>query len=343
MTEEFEIINLNVPRKKRQALTLDILRRIRKQLEKSNKVCEIAEDVEMTRCSIYKVINKISEGLTDEQILLPKKGRKKNEFSEIKSKISQILLKDSSFNQSEISQQLKDFGIIRGPSTVCRTLKKMEYTRKRLVKIPEERNAPRNIDARQKYAREVQFIGNEHLIFLDETGMNLHQTRNYGYSPKNYKAYKLVKGSRGKNISCMVAIKITGIIAFEIKDGAFNGESFMKFIEEKLLLHFQSYPNDVLVMDNCSFHHRRDVIEMLNCKNINHRFLPPYSPQLNPIEEYFSHFKAVLAGIHPLPRNKEELKVRICNTINSDRIDFCGWYNHMRKYIEYALARHEFI
>jgi len=63
------------------------------------------------------------------------------------------------------------------------TSEKMDYFRKRLVLIPEERNTPKNIDARQNYAREVQFIANSNLVFLDETGLNLHQMRNYGYSP----------------------------------------------------------------------------------------------------------------------------------------------------------------
>ena len=126
----------------------------------------------------------------------------------------------------------------------------MDYTRKRLVKVPEERNTPKNLDIRQTYARDVQFIPNENLVFLDETGLNLHQTRNYGYSPKNVKAYKVVRGSRGKNISCMLAIKQSGIVAFEIQDGAFDGKTFLPFIENKLTPHFRAHQNDVLVMDN---------------------------------------------------------------------------------------------
>ena len=96
-------------------------------------------------------------------------------------------------------------------------------------------------------------------------------------------------------------------------------------------------------MDNCSFHHRRDVVNLLNSKNINHRFLPPYSPQLSPIEEYFSHFKSILISNHTLPRNNLELKIRITNILSNETINFGGWFIHMRKYIEFALARHDFI
>ncbi|KAG0433934.1 hypothetical protein DMUE_5361 [Dictyocoela muelleri] len=85
-------------------------------------------------------------------------------------------------------------------------------------------------------------------FFLDETGINLNQSRNYGYSPKNTKAVKIVKNSRGKNVSCMVAIKKMGVINFEIKDGSFNGESFMGFLENKLATHFQNNSDDILIM-----------------------------------------------------------------------------------------------
>ena len=89
----------------------------------------------------------------------------------------------------------------------------MEYTRKRLVTIPEEINNTKNITSRQCYAREIQFIPDENFVFLDETGSNLHQSQNYGYSPKTMKAFRVVKGSREKNISNMVSIQNLGILA----------------------------------------------------------------------------------------------------------------------------------
>ena len=76
----------------------------------------------------------------------------------------------------------------------------------------------------------------------------------------------------------------------------------MQFIEDTLAMNFADNANDVSRMDNYSFHHKIDDINTLNSKNINHRFHPPYSSQLNPIEKYFSHFKSVLISIHQLPK-----------------------------------------
>ncbi|KAG0436201.1 hypothetical protein DMUE_4339 [Dictyocoela muelleri] len=127
-------------------------------------------------------------------------------------------------------------------------------------------------------------------FFSDETGINLNQSRNYRYSPKNTKAVKIVKKKRLKNVSCIVALKKSGIVNFEIKDGSFNGESLMCSIVNKLAINFQNNNDYILIMDNCSFHHRSKVIALLNSKNIKPRSLPAYSLQLNPIEEYFSYF-----------------------------------------------------
>ncbi|KAF7687103.1 hypothetical protein CDIK_3060 [Cucumispora dikerogammari] len=111
----------------------------------------------------------------------------------------------------------------------------------------------------------------------------MHYSKNYGYSPKNSKAIKVVKKNRGQNISSLVVIKDSGIITYETKNRAFELIAFIEFIRNKLKPHFENNPDDILIMNNCSFHHRRDVIAELESNNINHWFLPAYSPQLNPI------------------------------------------------------------
>ena len=107
-------------------------------------------------------------------------------------------------------------------------VKSMNYTRKRLITILEARNAPLNIDARQEYSRMTGFVSDENLVYMDETEINLHMVQSYGYSPKNTKAYKVVKGSKETNISLLLAIKMSGILAYQIKDGSFNGISFIE-------------------------------------------------------------------------------------------------------------------
>lgn len=338
-----ESIQIRTNRKKHVVVTVELLRKIRKQFDKNQTAKLIAEEEEISLALVYNIISKIASGASDQEILDKKRGRPKKDLTIIKNEISRMLLQDNSFVQSEIASELRKKNITISQSSISRILKDMNYTRKRLVKIPIERNCSTILTKRQEYARTIEYLPNENLVFLDETGCNLHITRNYGYSPLNTKAYKVVRGNRGQNISCMVAIKNTGVISFDIRDGSFDGDSFIQYINEKLSDHFMNNPNDILIMDNCRFHHRKDVIELLERKRIGFMFLPPYSPQLNPIEEYFSFFKASLASMENSFVSRIELKQRIIDVITSSRISFNGWFAHMRKYLEIALSRQEFI
>lgn len=90
---------------------------------------------------------------------------------------------------------------------------------------------------------------------------------------------------------CVIGME-DGLIAHEQIRGAYNSISFINFLENKLANFFRTNPNKILIMDNARFHHSNDVIQKMNFLGINHMFLPPYSPQLNPIEEFFSMLKA---------------------------------------------------
>lgn len=335
-------VNSTSHRKQRVTISNELLNRIRRHVSKFSAAKTIADDCELTVQTVYGLTAKISNGLTNEEII-KKKGRNKIDHTEQKSIIAGVLLRDSSFTQKELAEECAQGGTVASQSSMSRILKDMEYTRKRLVKVPLERNSPANLIKRQGYAREITNISDSQLVFLDETGVNLHVSRNYGYSPKNVKATKIVRASRGTNISCMVAINNGGIICWETRDGAFNGEAFLEFIDQKLGPHFAARPNDILVMDNCSFHHRLDVKQLLQEKNIITKYLPPYSPQLNPIEEYFSHFKARLAPIIQISTTRQALKSSIATILQTETIDFDGWYRNMRRYIEIAMSRQEFI
>ena len=74
----------------------------------------------------------------------------------------------------------------------------------------------------------------------------------------------------------MVAINSNGILAFELKDGEYNGELFIWFIANKSVRYFDKNPGSILVMHNCKFHHRKEVLKVLNEKRIIFKFLPPY-------------------------------------------------------------------
>ena len=165
----------------------------------------------------------------------------------------------------------------------------MGITRKRLTKIPVDRNSKRIIVLRQAYARKLQHYALNHLVYLDKTGFNIHTSTNYGHSHKNTEAVAMFPANRGVNINLMADIDINGVISYGLKDGAYNGIAFINFISAKLVPCFLYNANSVLINDNCRFHHITDVIQTLRTNKIKYKFLPPHSPQLNPIEVFFSN------------------------------------------------------
>lgn len=331
-----------VERKRRTIITIDLLRLAREQLERGQTLKDIARLLSLSYTSVLNISNKILAGFSDSDIIKTK-GRPKSNFLNIKALISTIISEDNSLTQQGVIEKLHLSGIFVKQSFVSKILNEMRITRKRLSLVPQERNTPRTLDARQSYAREIEHISMSKLVYLDETGFNLHTSQSYGYSPINTKAFITVPANRGQNISLMAAISINGVICFEMQDGAYNGDGFINFITAQLIPYFRSNPDHVLIMDNCRFHHRNDVLRLLNQHEIIFKFLPPYSPQLNPIEEFFSELKANYRSIRPLSSTHLEVRSRVYGLLQSRISSFVSGYERARNLLPNAIARHQFM
>jgi hypothetical protein len=93
---------------------------------------------------------------------------------------------------------------------------------------------------------------------LIKTGYK-HQCRTYGYSEPNTDAFRYVPANRGTNICCLCVITYTGLIAYEIRSGAYNFQFFNVFLERELADYFRTHPEKIRVMENARFHHARDL------------------------------------------------------------------------------------
>jgi transposase len=114
----------------------------------------------------------------------------------------------------------------------------------------------------------------------------------YAWAPSGARAFDSKPAQRGSNISMVGAIKNSGMQALYPYDGAVDGERFIDFIEHKLMPYLSD--DDVVIMDNCRTHHAKVVTDRLEALSIKTLFLPPYSPELNPIEEGWSVIKGKL-------------------------------------------------
>lgn len=215
----------------------------------------------------------------------PKKKLGDDSIELIKNKINE----DVSITLGELKNVLQNnLNITTSVSSVYRAINSFNYTFKKTVLIPEARNSNINVEKRKEYASQFMLMSTDSLVFLDEMGVNCSMRRSYGRSLAGTSPRKTVRSIRSKNYSVSAAITRRGVFYFQVLSHAYNGIHYQAFIQ-RIIDKFaqEGLENRILIMDNCSMHKVAPVRELI--ENAGHRlvFLPPYTPQLNPIEELF--------------------------------------------------------
>ncbi len=134
----------------------------------------------------------------------------------------------------------------------------------------------------------------DHLVFLDESGVNTNMTRLYGRAPSSERAVDHTPLNTPQTTTILSSIRFNGEKAFTTYQGGTTGKRFVTYLKEILLPTLR--PGDIVVMDNMRSHHVQAVRELLEASGIVLLYLPPYSPDLNPIEKMWSKVKAILRG-----------------------------------------------
>ena len=129
-------------------------------------------------------------------------------------------------------------------------------------------------------------------MFLDESGCNTDMTRRYAYSLGGGRAVDSVPLSKSKNTTILSSIQMNGTLHYTTFSGGTTAEEFKAYLENDLLLYLSS--DSILIMDNMKSHHAKAVKALLDNFNVQYVYLPPYSPDLNPIEKLWSKIKALL-------------------------------------------------
>ena len=117
-------------------------------------------------------------------------------------------------------------------------------------------------------------------------------TRLYGWGPTPERVVGIVPHGHWKTTTFVAAFRLTGLFAPLVVDGALNGEVFVQYVRQQLAPSLR--PGDLLVMDNLPTHKVRGVADAVHARDARVLYLPPYSPDFNPIEQVFSKIKTVL-------------------------------------------------
>jgi transposase len=133
------------------------------------------------------------------------------------------------------------------------------------------------------------------LIFIDETWVKTNMTRTRGRAPVGERLVAKVPHGHWKTTTLIAALDCGGIRCSAVVDGAVNAQVFEAFVEQILLPTLS--PGDVVVMDNLSSHKRPRTAELIRSREAELLYLPPYSPDLNPIENVISKIKQCLRSL----------------------------------------------
>ena len=216
--------------------------------------------------------------------------------------IISLIMESPTLYLHEICKEIQKItGKLVSESTICRQLRNHGFTRKKVRMVALQRSEY----LRAMFMAEVLLYRRDQFVWIDESGCDARSyRRKFGYSLRGTRAecdHLLV---RGKRISSIAALCSEGVMAVTSTTDTINADIFYDFVQGELIPNMNPFDGSsskcIAVMDNCAVHHVPIVEDLFSDAGILLIWLPPYSPDLNPIEEAFSSVKAYLKRHHDI-------------------------------------------
>lgn len=190
---------------------------------------------------------------------------------------------------------------------------------------PNEKETERVQKLRVEFWDKIRDIPVEDLVFLDEAGVNLALMRLYARAPRGQRARGKRPHKRGKNVSLIGAISLKGITTSINLFGSVDGLTFEAFVIRKLIPKLGK--GAVVVWDNYSIHKGSKIEEAIIEAGAKLIYLPPYSPDFNPIENCWSKIKSILRSV--AARTYQDLDWAIASAYSQVSLkDIRNWFAH---------------
>jgi transposase len=146
--------------------------------------------------------------------------------------------------------------------------------------------------ARQAWLKAQSELDPERLIFIDESGLNTKMARLRGRAPKGERCRAAVPHGHWKTTTFVAGLRASGLDAPMLLDGPMNADGFRAYVDQVLVPSLRS--GDIVIMDNLPAHKVEGIRSMIEAAGGRLLYLPPYSPDFNPIEMAFAKLKALL-------------------------------------------------
>ncbi len=251
--------------------------------------CEAAEVFGVAISTAVKWMQRLRD--TGSSAAKPR-GGSTSPLEQHKERILAVIKKRPDATLEEILMALGKQGIRTSQSALDRFLGRHNITRKKKSLRAAEQKRKDVARARRKWIREQGLLDPARLVFIDETSVNTSMVRLYGRCPCGVRLVDHVPFGHWETMTFVSALRHDAMVAPMLIEGPMNGELFLAYVEQCLAPTLK--PNDIVVMDNVAIHRVAGVVEAIEAAGATLRYLPQYSPDLNPIETPFSKFKSHL-------------------------------------------------
>ena len=151
--------------------------------------------------------------------------------------------------------------------------------------------------ARRRWQDVLPLRDARHYVFIDESGVTTDLLRRYGRSPRGTRLRDYTPLSHWQTHTVVAGLRVDGVCAPAVFDGPIDNPTFLAYVEQVLVPALR--PGDIVVLDNLVVHKQPAVHAAIEQAGAHLRFLPPYSPDFNPIEQAFAKLKALLRAARP--------------------------------------------
>jgi transposase len=185
-----------------------------------------------------------------------------------------------------------------------------------------EQDRPDVAAARTVWAQDQAKLAPDRLVFIDETGTSTNMARLRGRAPRGERLIGKVPHGHWKTTTFVAGLRSSALTAPCVIDGPMNGAAFLAYVEQILAPGLKQ--GDIVVLDNLSAHKVPGVRDAIEATGARLLYLPPYSPDFNPIEQLFAKLKALLRKA--AERSVEGLWNRIASLLDAFPPDECANY-----------------
>jgi transposase len=302
-----------------QAYSQDLRERVLRALDRGDRPTEIARRFEVSRIWIYQVRNRMQQ--TGERSSFQIGGHRRSRLAGMETVLRGWIAAKPELTLVQLQERLALRGVSIKVGALWHQLNQWNLTFKKTLHASEQEREDVRA-ARHAWSEAQPVMEIEKLVFVDETWASTNMTRSHGRAPRGQRCVASAPLGNWQTTTFVGGLRHDRLTAPMVADGAMDGEMFLAWVRQFLCPALQS--GDIVVLDNLSSHKVHGVKQAIAAAGATVLYLPPYSPDLNPIEKLFSKLKSLLRKA--AQRSVDDLWVEIGNLLNTVSSNECANY-----------------